>query len=40
MDTELTLGVSMLGMNKSERLKYGDSLMTHAMVITGVQLKV
>lgn len=25
-----------LGMNKAERLIYGDSLMTHAMVFTGV----
>ncbi|XP_021352899.1 bleomycin hydrolase-like [Mizuhopecten yessoensis] len=24
----------MLGMNKAERLQYGDSLMTHAMVLT------
>ena len=26
------------GMNKAERLDYGESLMTHAMVITGVEL--
>ena len=25
-------------MNKAERLDYGESLMTHAMVITGVEL--
>ncbi len=26
------------GMNKAERLDYGESLMTHAMVLTGVEL--
>ncbi|OMJ11862.1 Bleomycin hydrolase [Smittium culicis] len=26
------------GLNKAERLEYGDSLMTHAMVFTGVQI--
>jgi aminopeptidase C len=25
-----------LGLNKAERLTYGDSMMTHAMVFTGV----
>ncbi len=40
MDTEqfdynLLLGTN-LGMNKAERLDYGESLMTHAMVFTGV----
>ncbi|MHB1630316.1 MAG: C1 family peptidase [Bacilli bacterium] len=42
MDTQLydygaTLGVS-FGMSKAERLDYGESLMTHAMVFTGVNL--
>ncbi len=42
MDTKLydygaTLGVS-FGMSKAERLDYGESLMTHAMVFTGVNL--
>ncbi len=37
------LGIAQLfgttfGMNKAERLDYGESLMTHAMVITGVEL--
>jgi bleomycin hydrolase len=36
-DFENTLNVS-LGMTKAERLEYGDSLMTHAMVFTGVHL--
>tara|TARA_B100000579_G_C22733968_1_gene805712 strand:- start:370 stop:1191 length:822 start_codon:yes stop_codon:yes gene_type:complete len=27
------------GMSKSERLEYGDSVMTHAMLFTGVDLK-
>ena len=26
-------------MSKSERLEYGDSVMTHAMLFTGVDLK-
>ena len=39
-DIELTLDVSTLGLSKADRLKYGESLMTHAMVFTGVQLKV
>ena len=36
----LHLGVSILGMTKAQRLQYGESLMTHAMLITAVQLKV
>ncbi|MFC4617566.1 C1 family peptidase [Camelliibacillus cellulosilyticus] len=36
-DYEATLGVQ-FGMNKAERLDYGDSLMTHAMVFTGVNI--
>ena len=39
-DTELHLGISLLGMSKAERLMYGESLMTHAMLFTAVQLKV
>jgi len=32
---ELVFGVSMLTLDKAQRLLYGDSLMTHAMVLTG-----
>ena len=39
-DFELTFGVSVLEMNKAERLQYGESLMTHAMVLTGVHIEV
>ena len=39
MDKESTQYLKLLGltfsMNKEERLRYKDSLMTHAMVITG-----
>ncbi|MDT3394646.1 MAG: C1 family peptidase [Bacillota bacterium] len=42
MDTEIYQKDAMLGMDlsisKGERLDYGESLMTHAMVITGVDL--
>lgn len=34
---ETLLGVK-FGMNKAERLDYGESLMTHAMVFQGVNL--
>ncbi len=34
---DLVYGTS-LGMNKAERLDYGQSLMTHAMVLTGVDI--
>ncbi len=37
-DYELFYGVPM-GMDKSTRLEYGDSMMTHAMLFTGVDLK-
>ncbi|XP_068679039.1 bleomycin hydrolase-like [Montipora foliosa] len=33
---ELAFGISMLNLDKAQRLLYGDSLMTHAMVFTGV----
>ncbi|WAR02578.1 BLMH-like protein, partial [Mya arenaria] len=36
---ELTLGVDTLQLNKADRLMYGESLMTHAMVFTGVNTK-
>lgn len=36
-DVELTLGVD-FSMTKAERLDFGESLMTHAMVLTGVDL--
>lgn len=35
--TEELLGIT-FGMNKAERLEYGESLMTHAMVFQGVNL--
>jgi bleomycin hydrolase len=42
MDTELydyKLGFNVsLGMNKAERIRVGSSSMTHAMVLTGVEL--
>ncbi|MFQ6610640.1 MAG: C1 family peptidase, partial [Fidelibacterota bacterium] len=37
-DYDLFYGVP-LGMDKSTRLEYGDSMMTHAMLFTGVDLK-
>lgn len=37
---ELVFGVSVKNMNKAERLIFGDSLMTHAMVLTAVSEKV
>lgn len=37
-DYELTFGVQ-LNLNKSDRLKYGESSMTHAMTLTAVDLK-
>ena len=39
-DFELTFGLSVLEMSKAERLQYGESLMTHAMVLTGVHIEV
>ncbi|KAK3576138.1 hypothetical protein CHS0354_043105 [Potamilus streckersoni] len=36
LDFTLVFDVDPLKMNKSERLMYGESLMTHAMVFTGV----
>lgn len=36
-DYELTFGVQ-LNLNKADRLRYGESAMTHAMTITGVDL--
>lgn len=37
VDYELTFGVN-LELNKADRLRYGDSAITHAMTITGVDL--
>lgn len=37
---ELVFGVSVKNLNKAERLIFGDSLMTHAMVLTAVTEKV
>lgn len=37
---ELVFGVSVKNMNKAERLIFGESLMTHAMVLTAVTEKV
>ena len=43
MDTDLydiNLGFNVtLGMSKSQRLQSGESVMTHAMVLTGVQIE-
>ena len=39
-DYELTFGVSVMNMSKADRLIFGESLMTHAMVITGLQIEV
>lgn len=38
-DYELTFGVSVMNMSKADRLIFGESLMTHAMVITGLQIE-
>lgn len=37
-DYDLTFGVQ-LNLNKADRLRYGESAMTHAMTITGVDLE-
>lgn len=37
---ELVFGVSVKNMNKAERLIFGESMMTHAMVLTAVTEKV
>ena len=37
---ELVFGVNVHGLNKSDRLIYGESLMTHAMVLTAVHEEV
>ena len=37
---DLVFGVSMLTLDKAQRLLYGDSLMTHAMVLTGFSWEV
>lgn len=37
---ELVFGVSVKNLSKAERLIYGDSLMTHAMILTAVTDKV
>lgn len=39
-DYELVFGVSLKNMSKAERLTFGDSLMTHAMIFTAVSEKV
>jgi bleomycin hydrolase len=38
VDQESILGIK-YGMDKTERLRFGESLMTHAMVLTGVRTK-
>ena len=35
---DLVFGFSTLGLDKANRLLYGESLMTHAMVLTGVSI--
>ncbi|CAH1800413.1 unnamed protein product [Owenia fusiformis] len=37
-DYDLVFGTTVLGLNKSDRLIYGESLMTHAMLLTGVSI--
>lgn len=37
---ELVFGISVKNLTKAERLIYGDSLMTHAMILTAVTDKV
>jgi len=37
---ELVFGVSVKNLSKTERLIFGDSLMTHAMILTAVTDKV
>ncbi|XP_071481379.1 bleomycin hydrolase-like [Diadema antillarum] len=36
VDYELVFGIKSLQLNKSDRLRFGESMMTHAMVFTGV----
>lgn len=36
VNTELVFGTNLLGLSKAERLQYGESMMTHAMVLTAV----
>jgi bleomycin hydrolase len=38
IDYEAGFNVSLLGMSKAERLRTGESQMTHAMVLTGVHV--
>ena len=37
---ELVFGVNVHGLSKADRLVYGESLMTHAMVLTAVHEEV
>ena len=37
---ELVFGVGVHGLDKADRLIYGESLMTHAMVLTAVHEQV
>lgn len=39
IDLDLVFGTSLLNMSKAERLMYGESLMTHAMVLTAVNIE-
>ncbi|XP_007898978.1 bleomycin hydrolase [Callorhinchus milii] len=39
LNQELLLGVSMRNLSKAERLMFGDSMMNHAMVLTGLSDK-
>nr|XP_022337813.1 bleomycin hydrolase-like [Crassostrea virginica] len=38
LDYNLVFGFSGLGLDKGDRLNYGESLMTHAMLITGLNM--
>ena len=39
-DYELVFGFSMLGLSKGQRLLSGATMMTHAMVFTGINVEV
>ena len=39
VDHKVVFGFDVRELNKGERLQYGESLMTHAMTLTGVHEK-
>ena len=40
LNYDLVFGVTTSGLDKAERLLFGESLMTHAMTLTGVTTEV